>query len=499
MRRSRWRSGGALSALIAPVLGIAAAASICVSRPAAAPPSRMNVVVILADDLGYGDVSSYGGRLPTPNIDALAAAGVRFTDAYATAAVCAPSRAAMLAGRHQARFGFEFNPVGRDEQTGLPAGETTLADMMRSAGYATALIGKWHIGQGPGHHPLDRGFQRFYGVLGGATSYVGTLAPGDMGAETGADAASSRQRIPIFDGRRTVDPPGYLTDVLTDQAIAYMRENRERPFFLLYAPTAPHTPLQATKRYLDRFPGIADPHARIYAAMVSALDDNVGRLTGELRALGLDRRTLVVFLSDNGCPNYVRGACSNGPLAGYKAFPWEGGVRVPFIASAPGRLPAGAVSGRVVSTLDLMPTLAAAAGVAKPPRAEGASLFAAAGRKAPRDLYWRMGPNYVVRDGRWKLLVANKSNTVQDLTNILGSPVPDGIKAEVSPLGQWTLLFDVEADPGEKRDLAAAHPDVVRRLQRRFEAWDRANIEPMFTSRRQFHAEVDGRRVQLFN
>lgn len=471
-------------------------------QPVRAPSDRPNVIVILADDLGYGDVSSYGGTIPTPHIDALAASGVRFTDGYVTAAVCAPSRAALLSGRHQSRFGFEFNPVGRDEATGLPITETTIAQVMKDAGYATALIGKWHVGQAPGYHPLDRGFDRFYGVLGGATSFLSRLGPGDMAAETGADARTTRANIPIYDGRQVVDPPGYLTDVFTEQAVDFIREHRDRPFFLYLSHTAPHTPFQATKRYLDRFPKIEDPHARIYAAMVSALDDGVGRVVHEVRAAGLERRTVIIFLSDNGCPNYVRGACSNGPLAGYKAFPWEGGIRVPYIISAPGRAPAGVVEDAVVSSLDVMPTAAALAGVRPPETAEGVSLLRtleARQRHAARELFWRMGPNHAVRSGPWKRLVVNKSDTVQDLTNILGSPVPDGIKAEVSRLGQWSLLFNLRQDIGEKQNLAEERPEVAQMLDDRFADWNRDNVEPMFTSRRQFHAEVDGRRVQLFN
>jgi arylsulfatase A-like enzyme len=464
---------------------------------------RPNVIVILADDLGYGDLGAYGGTIPTPNIDALARSGVRFTDGYVTAAVCAPSRSALLSGRHQARFGFEFNPVGRDEQRGLPTNETTIAQVMKQAGYATGMIGKWHIGQAQGFHPLDRGFDSYFGVLGGATTYLSNLEPGDLAPETGLDKAITRARLPIYRGRTVVDPPGYLTDVFTDEATAFIRENAGHPFFLYLAYNAPHTPLQATKAYLDRFPGEASPYRRTYEAMVSALDDGVGRVMAQLRASGLDRRTVVIFLSDNGCPNYVMGACSNAPLAGFKAFPWEGGVRTPFIISAPGRLPAGRVEKRMISSLDLMPTLADLAGVRPPAQAEGTDLMPyLTGRRSGQlhdILFWRMGPNHAVREGRWKLLVVNKADSVQSMDEVLGAPVPDGVKAEVSPLGQWVLLFDLEADPGERRDLAALHPEIVRRLQARFAEWDRSNVEPMFTSRRQFKSQVDGRKVQLFN
>ncbi len=464
---------------------------------------RPNVIVILADDLGYGDLGVYGGKvIPTPNIDALARSGVRYTDAYATAAVCAPSRAGLLAGRHQARFGFEFNPVGRDEQTGVPVGETSIAQVMKSAGYATAMIGKWHTGQAPGFHPLDRGFDSFFGFMGGAAAYFADPSESALQADTGADGAMTRTRFPIVRGHQVIDQKGYLTDVLTDEAGKFIGANRDQPFFLYLAYNAPHTPLQAPKAYTDRFPDIASPHERLYSAMVSSLDDNVGRLRQTLRDQGLERDTVIILLSDNGCPNYIRGACSNAPLAGYKAFPWEGGVRVPFMVSAPGRLPAGAISNQEISVLDIMPTLAGLAQAPLPVGAEGQNLLAKAApeaKPADRALFWRMGPNYAVRDGRWKLLVVNKSDTVQDMANILGAPVPDGMKAEVSPLGQWVLLFDVVADPGEKHDVAASNPEVVARLTKAFSTWDETNIDPMFTSRRQFSSEVDGRKVQLFN
>lgn len=471
--------------------------------PRSPKPRPPNVIVILTDDLGYGDLGVYGGKLiPTPHIDALAASGVRFTDAYATAAVCAPSRASLMSGRHQARYGFEFNPVGRDERTGVPVSEASIATVMKTAGYATALVGKWHTGQAAGYHPLDRGFDSFFGFLGGAASYFKDPAESGLQADTGADGAMTRARFPIMRGKQVVEQEGYLTDVFTDEAIAFIRSHRDQPFFLYLAYNAPHTPLQASKRYTDRFAHVTSPHQRLYAAMVASLDDNLGRLRLALAKEGLERDTVIFFLSDNGCPNYIRGACSNAPLSGYKAFPWEGGVRVPFMVSAPGRIARGLVSSRPVSTLDILPTAARLAGVKAPSGVEGrdiASALAPTAGTFERTLFWRMGPNHAVREGRWKLLVVNKSETVDDMSNLLGSPTPDGVKAEVSALGQWTLLFDVVQDPGEKNNLASAHPEVVARLSRAFAAWDKNNVEPMFTSRRQFRSEVDGRRVQLFN
>lgn len=462
-----------------------------------------NVIVILADDLGYGDTSAYGGAIPTPNLEALTASGVRFTNAYVAAAVCAPSRAALLSGRSPTRFGFEFNPVGRDEQTGLALSETTLAQLMKRAGYATGMVGKWHIGQAAGYHPLDRGFDSYFGMLGGATEYITIPADGDISAKVYGDAQTTRAAFPVFRGRLPVNEPRYLTEAFTDEARGFIRSNKDHPFFLYLAYTAPHTPLQATKKYADRFPNIASPYKRTYAAMVSALDDGIGAVMAEVRAQGLERDTVVIFLSDNGCAGYINGGCTNAPLEGAKATPWEGGIRVPFVISAPGRLPAGRVEDRMVSSLDILPTAVRLAGIAPPASAEGFDLLPAVTGARRGDIHpallWRMGPNHAVREGRWKLLVVNKSEVKDDLSRILGSPVPDGVQATIGPLGQWVLLFDLEADPGETRDVAAQHPDVVKRLAGRFDAWDRSNVAPMFTSRRQVQTEIGGRGVQLFN
>lgn len=472
-------------------------------RAAEASAPRPNVIVILADDLGYGDIGANGGkRIPTPNIDALAASGARVTNGYVTAAVCAPSRSGLLSGRHQARFGFEFNPVGRDEKEGLPPGETTVAEVMKSAGYATGMVGKWHVGQAPDFHPMDQGFDFFYGVLAGATNYWKAQAPGDVFAATGEDKLITRERLPIYSGRQVVQPDEYLTDVFTEQAVDFIGRNKSKPFFLYVPYTTPHTPLQASKKYADRFPHLTSEYDRSYAALVSSLDDGVGRILAKLDAEGLRRNTVVIFLSDNGCANYIRGACTNGHLSGYKAYPWEGGIRVPYLVSWPGRIRPGAFH-QPVSSLDILSTAAAVAGVRAPAQAEGLNLVSYLNGKGPREpraLFWRMGPNHAVRHGKWKLLVVNKSDRVQDIEReVFGQAVPDGIKAEVSALGQWMLLYDLEADPAERNNLASKHPEVVARLERAFADWDRKNVEPMWTSRRQFHSEVNGHRIQLFN
>ncbi len=471
-----------------------------------APARRPNVIIIVADDLGYNDIGANGGRIATPNIDALARAGARMTSGYVTAAVCAPSRAALMSGRQQTRFGFEFNPVGRDAQGGMALSEITIAQTMKAAGYRTGMVGKWHLGQAPGFTPLDRGFDSFFGILGGATPYLTTVGAKDLHVVTAEDRLITRDRLPIYDGRTRVEPDGYVTDVLTDKAVDFVSAPGGQPFFLYLAYTAPHTPLQAPEKYLARTGDQPSDHHRVYTAMMLGLDAGVGRLTARLKELGVYEDTLIIFLSDNGCASYVGGACSNAPLKGYKGYPWDGGLRVPFLVSWPSRI-RPSVDARPVSSLDVAATAAAAAG-ATHPRAEGQDLVRLLSQRAKpeaRTLFWRMGPTRIVRDARWKLLVVNKAAPPQPGADEAGSDDlgrsirPDGAPAQVSSLGQWTLLYDMRTDPGETSNVAAQHPDVVRDLLARWEAWNAGNVAPQWTSRRAVNAEVDAMRVELFN
>lgn len=469
----------------------------------ARPAQRPNIIVIVADDLGFGDIGVNGGRIPTPNIDALAASGVRMVEGYTTAAVCAPSRAALMAGRQQTRFGFEFNPAGRDTQRGMSQQETTIAQTLGAAGYRTGIVGKWHLGQAAGYTPLDRGFDSFFGILGGATPYLTAIRAEDLHVETAEDRLITRDRLPVFDGRTRVEPEAYLTDVFTDRAIAFTQAADARPYFLYLAYTAPHTPLQAPARYVARVGEQPSDFHRAYAAMVIALDDGIGRLVRHLKETGAYENTMIIFLSDNGCASYVGGACTNAPLKGWKGYPWDGGIRVPFIVSWPGRL-APTVHAGPVSALDIAATAAAAAGTTHP-GAEGHDLVAllqSSASRPDRALFWRMGPTRIVRDGRWKLIIVNRAAPTAsgaESDDLARSMRPDGIPAVVSELGQWTLLYDLEADPTETVNLAERRPDVVRDLQAKWERWDAANVPPQWTSRRGVAAEVDGMRVEMFN
>ncbi len=514
-----------MKSIVTVAMAGAALLTVAASAPPAAAqkPARPNVIVILADDLGYGDTGVYGSKIvKTPNIDALAADGVRFTQGYVSHPVCAPSRSAIMTGRYQTRFGYEFNPVGRDRTRGVALTETFIPKVMKSAGYATGMVGKWHLGESGDYHPIGRGFDQYFGILGGAGAFITDARPGDefhtppnargsYGTAEGGPAITAmteaeemvviRQRAPVYRGREVVEVKSYLTDAFTDEALRFIGENKDRPFFLYLAHTAPHTPLQATSKYIERYKHIENKGQRVYAAMVSSLDDSVGAVRARLKAEGIEKNTLIVLLSDNGCAGYVGDACTNSPLNGYKAGHLEGGVRVPFIMAMPGRIKAGQVETRVVSSLDIAPTAAALAGAKMPNGTDGVDLLpylTGANRAAPHPtLYWRSGPNFAIRDGDWKMWVVNRADPSERPRSGTG-PVADGVEAKVSSLGKYVMLFDLKTDLGEKTNLATARPEVVARLQAKLEAWDKLNVAPQWTSMRQGVFQHEGQMLKAY-
>lgn len=424
-----------------------------------------NLVVILADDMGYGDLGCYGSPdVPTPHIDALARAGTRFTDAYVSCAVCSPSRVALLTGRHQQRYGHEFNsgPLEREAEVGfgLPAAAKILPQYLQPAGYRSAAIGKWHLGARPGFHPLERGFDEFFGFLGGGNAFITTRTPGGRAVASDGDGGRvpTRRADPIRRGHAPVEEDRYLTDALAGEAVSFIEKNKTKPFFLYFAPNAIHTPLHALDRYLDRVAGITSEKHRLLAAMTVALDEATGSIMAKLRETGLERDTLVVFLSDNGCP-VMTGAGSNGPLNGEKVTYFEGGIRVPFIMHWPGRVPAGLVYRQPVVSRDIVPTFLAAARIKTPATAfDGVDLlpFLRNGRTPHPALFWRAGQGRAVRQGRWKLV-------------------------EFGDRHSW--LFDLAADPGERNDVAARHPAVVRELRAAWQRWSGTMAAPAWPPR----------------
>lgn len=493
----------------------ALAAATLLPLPASAS-ARPNIVFVLADDLGYGDVGVYGGTtIQTPEIDALAESGVRFTQGYVSHPVCSPSRAGLMTGRYQQRHGWEFNPAGRDRAAGLSLDQTTLGDVLRAAGYRTGLVGKWHLGQQPEHRPTRRGFDEYFGILEGGSIFVDSRKPGVESASLGGGQGPTERHNTVWRARRgadgqtveeAVEVDEYLTDVFTREAVDFVGRSDDRPFFLFLSHTTPHTPLQATAEYLEPYRHIDDAPKRVYAAMVASLDASVGRLRQALEEQGKLDDTLFVFASDNGCAAYVLGACSNAPLRGFKRYHHEGGIRVPFVMSWPARLAPGQVLDTPVSTLDLLATFAAAAGSEATTEDSVdlvpflASQQGASTRTGPvhEALFWKAGDNVAVRSGRWKLIELNRTVLRPEDLDRSGSlrPPPDGWPASSSH-GQLTLLYDIDIDPSETTNRAAENPDIVARLRATLKEWRADLAPPILPAVRSTLAEVDGEWVQL--
>ncbi len=421
---------------------------------------RPNVVLILVDDAGYADFGFSGDpEMPTPHIDSIAAAGVRFTQGYNAASVCSPSRAGLLTGRYPQRFGHEFNiprqaqPGADLDDIGLPLAERTLADALRAEGYATAAVGKWHLGLAPAFHPLNRGFDRFFGFLYGSRSYFPLADASDRGLHLWRDLEPHPEQ------------DGYLTDVLAERAAALIGELRERPFFLYVAFNAVHTPMHAKPEHEALFAGIDDERRRTLAAMTAALDDAVGRILETLRALQLEDDTLLFFVNDNG--GATNNASSNAPLRGQKGDKFEGGIRVPFLAQWPGTLPRGSDYDYPISSMDIFPTAMAAAGAAAPGNLDGVSLipFVTGELEGPphRTLFWRRGALAAVRsvgeDGDFKLIRVD---------------------------GSTTWMFDMAADPYETANLlqsGSAHENESRiraYLEGALQDWEAETLPPLW-------------------
>jgi arylsulfatase A-like enzyme len=320
---------------------------------------RPNVVLILADDLGYHDVGFNGCTdIPTPNIDKIAKNGVVFTNGYVSYAVCGPSRAGIITGRYQERFGFSRNPLlaPNDINMGLPLSEETFADILKRSGYHSMAIGKWHLGAHPALTPVKRGFDEFFGFLDGGHQYMPeSWTINDMSQ---VKSQYDGYKTKILRGTQPVDEKEYLTDALSREAVQFIDRNAKQPFFLYLAYNAPHTPLQATSKYLDRFSTVQAPRRRTYDAMVSAMDDGIGTVLKQLKDKGIDNNTIVIFLSDNGGPIHDN-ASNNYPLRGQKSDYWDGGIKVPFAIQWPAKIKAGSVYTKPIISLDILATVSA--------------------------------------------------------------------------------------------------------------------------------------------
>jgi arylsulfatase A-like enzyme len=429
--------------LIVAVLALAASSSLA---QAPADNARPNVVLIITDDVGYGDFGSYGAPdIKTPNIDRLAREGVRLTDFYANGATCTPTRTGLISGRYQQRFALEAPLRGThspDGERGLPATGRSLPELLKHNGYATALVGKWHLGYKTEFSPAAHGFDYFFGFKSGFTDYY--------------QHTSGEGEADLFENDHQVEVPGYMTDLITDRSIRFIEQNADRTFFVDVAYNAAHWPYQRpdhpstardNARHLTPFDDSTSTRED-YVAILERADRGVGRILEALDRRGLRQNTIVIFTNDNGGEWLSR----NDPFFHYKGTVWEGGIRVPAILRWPGHIPAGTVSGQVGITMDLTASILAATHTPVPAetRLDGIDLMPVLERRSPdieRTLFWRVTgdrPQQAVRSGDWKLLFD-------------GRP----------------LLFNVRTDLGERTNLVGKRADIARRLERLLEAWQR--------------------------
>jgi len=432
-----------MTRLVPAVLALLAAASAWAAKP--------NIVIFVADDMGFADSGVTGCKdIPTPNIDALAKNGVRFTQGYTSGCVCSPTRAGLVTGRYQQRFGFDANAEGQNktekEPRALDLKQTTFPQRLKALGYATGMVGKWHLGAQDGYLPNQRGFDFFYGIL-----------PFGLGGK----GPNGETPPPVYRNAAVAETPKNHMEAFCYEALAFVDAHQTEPF-LLYLPfTAVHAPFVGPQPWLDQHDAAAPASRRTYGADLRQMDDIVGRVMARLRERGLEENTLVFFFSDNGGPG---GAADNTPFRGTKWTLWEGGIHVPFVAQWKGRIPAGRVLNHPVIQVDVAATALAAAGAEIAPdwKLDGANLLPLLeGRTdaAPHEaLYWRFGVQYAVRQGDWKL-----------------------VKAHVN---QAPRLHNLAQDPGEQTDLAAQHPDKVKQLQSLWDAWNAGNEPPRWIDER---------------
>ena len=404
---------------------------------------RPNIIFLLADDLGWGDLSCYGRPdYRTPHIDRLALQGTKFTDAYSASAVCTPTRCGYITGRYPARFriGLEEPLTATNSNVGLEPNQPTIASMLKQSGYETALIGKWHLGFRPEWGPNAHGFQEFFGILAGAGDYF--LHKNGLGKND------------LYENLTPVDHHGYLTDLLTERAVKYVMKPRSAPFFLSLHYTAPHWPWQGPKggemvNFTDQKPEPTTMSAggslKLYAQMMKSLDDGVGRVMQSIRAAGIDRKTLVIFTSDNGGERFSY----LWPFSGRKGDLLEGGIRVPAIVRWPGVVPANQVTQQMAITMDWTATMLAAAKVdrAADHSLDGIDLLPVlkgATRVFDRSFFWRIYSQDAVREGKWKYV---RNDEVR-------------------------RLFDLSLDQHEQADFSLKHPDVLQRLMKAFDKWN---------------------------
>ncbi len=474
-----------------------------------------NIILIVADDLGYSDLQCYGNiAIHTPNIDSLGSGGVRFLQAYVTSPICSPSRMGMITGRYQNRFGSEYMPYDKFDPaflkmirehyiferkkypglktlkphlglnknkyvTGLDAHEITLAQLLKSQKYATGLVGKWNLGDDPGNHPYERGYDYCYYFDGALTRYVDD--PVDTSRYINKHLPWAFSELPawtpraastaIREGRNEVKDTGYLTFSLASKGMQFMEENKDHPFFLTLTFNAPHDPFQVPKSYFDRIKNVNDSVKRVYYGMIEALDDAVGSIVEKLKQLHLDNNTMIVFISDNGGATYTR-ATDNFPLRGGKCTHFEGGLMVPFFIKYPAAITGSQVFKNPVSSLDIFATVAGVANAPLPSDRvyDGINLlpFLTKGGGYPHTVfYWRSGYSKAICKENWKLYINEKSKK--------------------------KFLFNLESDIEEKNDLSSGMPQKVDELKNELDIWEKTQtVKPSWPSAADLLIEVDG-------
>ena len=479
------------------------------AAPATAVPAPPNIVLIVADDLGYNDITLNGGgvsngAVPTPNIDGIARDGVNFSRSYAGNATCAPSRAAMMTGRFATRFGFEFTPtgliwakvIGAGESAGpwpiiyhaeneaaypavgdmqVPKSEVMITELLKTNGYRTLGVGKWHLGDSPTSRPEARGFDEYLGFNAGGALYLPVKDASAVNAPNGHYRPDKLLWAGLsyavrFNGGKRFAPSKYLTDYFAEEAAAAITANRSRPFFLYVGFNAPHLPLQALKLDYDSLGSISDHRLRVYGAMIKALDRGVGTVLDALRANGLEENTIVIFTSDNGGAAAAALSEINRPLRGWKATFFDGGIRVPMFVKWPAKLKPAVVSSGVVGHVDIFSTIAAAAGVDQPGdrKMDGVDLahVAASGEAPDRVLYWRSGEYRALLHGDWKLQTAKHP--------------------------EKTWLFNLKDDPSERTNVAEASAAELQKLTSELQAIDAEQSKPLWPSLIEGPVPLDG-------
>lgn len=484
-----------------PIADIKAGEAKIASLPAMANDmgKRPNIVLIFIDDVGYGSMRPYKGlTVATPRTEELAAEGVTFTQGYVTAPVCGPSRAALMTGRYQQRFGIEYNPSEMGDRSlgaiglfigtiaadmgirwrhgmDLPRTEVTLADALRKYGYKTGAFGKWHLGSDKDYWPTDRGFDTFFGFLTGVTSHAN---PDNPDVVTNFDHGPGWLKIlknrnattGLYHDKTFADQGGYLSDRLTTEAVKFIEANKSEPFFLYFPQHLAHSPYQTPRSDYDAITDQPNDFDRVYYAMHRAADESIGKVLDTLDRLSLSDNTLVILASDNGAVSWAPKK-SNGDLRGYKSTVFEGGIRIPFIMRYPGHIKPGMVDDAPVSMLDLFPTILQVASghtLASELSLDGVSLWPwLRGERTDRPhqkLYWQISPRRAIRDGDWKY--------VEHADNAL-DPHPD-----IQP-----MLFDLAHDPDEQNNLIAAQPEIASRLKSELDAWSHEMPPLLFPQR----------------